>query len=171
MALIVEDGSIVDGAESYVTVSEADTYLAARGVAAWAALSPEQKEINLRLATDYLQANYAQRWKGYLVDDLQPLDWPRQMVEVANAGVVVPIYYGLDEIPEDLKRAQILLGSYAMVGDLLTPTLTRAVVSETVGDLSVTYDNATPQVKRYPMVAALLGKFLRGSSNMVRIER
>jgi len=38
MALIVEDGSIVTGAESYCTVAFANTYLANRGYTAWDAL-------------------------------------------------------------------------------------------------------------------------------------
>ena len=45
MSLIVEDGTGLAGAESYVSVTDADTYHDKRGNTAWATLTTAQKVV------------------------------------------------------------------------------------------------------------------------------
>ena len=80
MTLIVEDGSIVAGAESYISVADAETFLNNRGLTLTGAES--DKEAALRKATDYMVQVYRMRWQGWKVDQTQALDWPRNSVYV-----------------------------------------------------------------------------------------
>lgn len=98
MALIVEDGSIVANANSYVTVQEIKAYAELRGFdLACTQAAIEKLAI---LAIDYLQNN---NYKGSLVSTSQALDWPRQCVYINNE------LFPKDEIPSQLKNAQIEL--------------------------------------------------------------
>lgn len=102
MALIVETGSGVQGAESYASVAFIDTYWAARthdaNAAAWAALTTAQKEGSAREATSYLDSVYGSYYKGIRRGYVQGLLWPRDKA-LDEAG------YPLPDLPDDLKRA------------------------------------------------------------------
>ena len=98
MSLIVEDGSIVTGAESYISVADASTYHTARGNAAWAALASDAvREQCLRKATDYMEQVYRSRWQGCRVGETQALSWPRYDVEVEGYAV------DSDIVPTEVK--------------------------------------------------------------------
>jgi hypothetical protein len=159
MALIVETGAIVTGAESYCTVAFANTYLANRGYTAWDALDDtDAKEPALRKATDYMLAMFKGRWQGEIVDEDQALDWPRYDVVVDGYEVDYTI------VPEAVKRACAELAYRASTADL-SPDLTQGVISEQVGSISVTYDKNSPQRTRYAYVDALLAPYLTSGGN------
>ncbi len=77
--LIVEDGSGLSTAESYISVADADTYHTERGNALWTG-ADAVKEALLRKATTYLDNTYRGRWKGFRRFQLQSLAWPRNEV-------------------------------------------------------------------------------------------
>lgn len=107
MALVVEDGTIVTDAESYISVADADVLIASRGGdAAWTALDTIAKEVQLRLSTEYLDLNYC--YVGAVVDIDQSLGWPRQ-------GIT-----GIEdtEIPTLLKKALVVLAVDSIGNDL-----------------------------------------------------
>ena len=167
MAIIVEDGTIVTGAESYCTVAFADEYHAKRGNAAWDLLDAvDQKEPALRKATDYLEQAFFSLWKGIRVEDGQPLSWPRKCAYIDD-------YTLIDDniVPEAVKRACAELALKASAAEL-APDMTQGVVSETVGPISVTYDTGSPQRKRYRAIENMLAPYLKaGGGAMVRIDR
>ena len=155
MALIVETGASVTGAESYCTVAFPNTYLTNRGYTAWDALDDtDQKEPALRKATDYMLAMFKGRWQGTIVDKDQALDWPRYDVVVDGYEV------GYTIVPEAVKRACAELAYRASTSDL-SPDLNQGVLSETVGQISVTYDKNSPQRTRYAAIDAMLSPYLR----------
>jgi hypothetical protein len=155
MSLICEDGSIVTGAESYCTVAFANTYLANRGYTAWDALDDtDQKEPALRKATDYMLAMFKGRWQGEIVDEDQALDWPRYDVVVDGYEVDYTI------VPTAVQRACAELAYRASTADL-SPDLSQGVLSETVGQISVTYDKNSPQRTRYAAIDAMLSPYLK----------
>jgi hypothetical protein len=159
MALIVETGAIVTGAESYCTVAFANTYLANRGYTAWDALDDtDSKEPALRKATDYLTAMFKGRWQGEIVDEDQALDWPRYDVVVDGHDV------DSDSVPLAVQKACAELAYRASTSDL-SPDLSQGVLSETVGQISVTYDKNSPQRARYAFVDALLAPYLTSGGN------
>ena len=60
--MIVEDGTGLPNADSYVSVEFADTYFSARGVSVWATLTNTVKEQLLIKATDFIDNIY--QWNG-----------------------------------------------------------------------------------------------------------
>ena len=174
MALIVEDGTIVAGAESYVTVAAATTYHSARGNSAWALLTNAQMEESLRRATDYMLQMFRQSWKGYRKSVSQALDWPRSFVylEPYVVGAVGPYPYLLADnvVPAEVKNACSELALKASAG-ALSPDLARAKLSVTVGEIAVTYDPNSPESKRYRSIDAMLRPYIDGSSMNIKLIR
>ena len=155
MSLIVEDGSVVTGAESYISVADATTYNTARGNAAWAALTTDAlREAALRKATDFMRQVYRSRWQGYKVNEDQALDWPRYDVEVEGYAV------DSDIVPTEVKNACAELALKASAAEL-NPDLTQGVAREKVGQIEVEYDKASPQFTRYRAIDALLSPYLK----------
>lgn len=97
--IVIEDGTIVATANSYITVAELDTYASDRGVTITAATEAAKGELLIE-AMDYIESlNY----KGVKVNgdtSVQPLQWPR-------ANVVIDSYLNsITSIPELLKDGQ-----------------------------------------------------------------
>lgn len=169
MALIVEDGSNVAGAESYVTVTASTTFHANRGNAAWALLTTPQMEEALRRATDYMRQAYRNRWKGFRYYSNQALDWPRANVEIEDEpfGNLVPT----NIVPQEVKDACAVLALTASATDL-APNLEQQVLSETVaGVISTTYSASSPQYTRFRAIDMLLRPYLMGSDVMSKLVR
>jgi len=112
MALIVEDGTIVTGANSYVSVTNARAWATARGLTFTGADSVV--EARLVNAMDVLEG-MRDRWKGTKVEADQPLQWPRQDVVIDGED--------WDEvtIPPELIAAQVQL-AYDSETNELQPT-------------------------------------------------
>jgi hypothetical protein len=100
VALIIENGSIVDNANSFVTAAEMVAYAALRGVTIAADTTTQEQQIIL--AMDYLVSR-EQSMKGTRVSDLQELPYPRFNVRYNG------YYITGSEIPKELKNAQIEL--------------------------------------------------------------
>lgn len=132
MALVIENGSLVAGANSYVGVADARAFAEAR-----ASNLPEDDtavESALIVAMDYLESLRAQ-YQGRKVDPAyQALQWPRTGVVVD--GWEVPF----DHIPQNLKFAQCQLAIEAANGLDLSPTGDgREVIREKVDVLETEY--------------------------------
>lgn len=99
MALVVEDGTGLTNANSFVSVADADTYLADRGRTAWAALTTQQKEAALINATDFLNAAFG--WVGYRNTATQALAWPRTSYSPRiPAGVPVQVKQAVTRVAD-----------------------------------------------------------------------
>ncbi|AZP72776.1 hypothetical protein EJJ20_29640 [Pseudomonas poae] len=163
MALIIETGLIVPGAESFATVTELVTYAANfdRVIPA----DTLSQEALLRRAA--LQMD-AMPWKGRAVNRDQALAWPR--AEVKRQGWVLRI----DEIPPQVKAGQMALAAEIHADDLIAPeTKTGAVVSETVGPISTTFAVATKSVSKPAATRQSYAQFsgLLESSSQVNLVR
>lgn len=100
MTLIVEDGSRVTGANSYVDLTAARAYVAARGGTLSAV--DATAEIVVIKAMDYLES-FDDRFKGVRYERDQALSWPR-------VGAVLEGWeWGSDEIPRQVIAAQCAL--------------------------------------------------------------
>jgi len=168
MALIVEDGTVVVGAESYLTVSAADTYHANRGNTAWTDLDTPVKEQSLRKATDFMVQNYRTRWAGYRFNVSQPLDWPRAWVPIRD----VPSGYGAFSafvsniiVPDAVKNACAELALKAATAEL-APDLSQVVTREKIGPIEVDYQPYSPQQKRYVAIDGMLALLLLPGSGV-----
>lgn len=108
MAFVVEDGTIVVGATSYASVEFADDYFQTRGNDTWANYDTALKEQYLILASDYIGIRWGEHLKGTLVDEAQPLLFPR----VYATGAPGPVYPAvlLKAVSEYALRAGIAGG-------------------------------------------------------------
>ena len=163
MALIVEDGSGLDDAESYVSVADAGTYCTAHGLSAWTG-ADAVKESALRNATQYLDATY--RFKGYRVAEHQALMWPR-------SGVMFDGYtLAYDAIPTMLKTACIELAIKAISGSLIVDPDPQYVTDVQVGPIKKSM--SAPQnggQKTYSLIDSLLRDLIAGGSGSVQLVR
>lgn len=170
MTLIVEDGSALAGAESYVTLTEADEYFALRGFSVWETLTVDQKEQAIRRATDFMVARYRAAWKGYRALPTQALDWPRIGVVINEGRWSVPV--GDSVVPAEVKKANCELAIRAASGPLVED-ITERIVQEVVGPITTKYDQYAPTQVQYVQVDMILKPFLSlgGSDNMIKLRR
>jgi len=131
--IIVEDGSLVANANSYVTTAELSTYASARGVT----ITGTAADLLIQ-AMDYIESR---NFIGYRYTQDQALQWPRSYVYIDGFMVAITT------IPQLLKDAQCEVALAIDAGNNPLVTLERDTKSETVGPVSVTYmDNTRSQV-------------------------
>ena len=149
MALITEDGTGRDDAESYVTVAFADNYATAHGLTAWTG-TDAVKEVALRKATQYIDTSYNFRSaKSY---QYQALEFPRQL-------------WDWDMSPEmsRLFAATVELAVKALTESLFADVESSVVTRVTVGPITkVTEPISTAGQKRFDNVDALLKQLTTG---------
>ena len=130
--MIVEDGTGVAGADSYVTVSFADDYFSARGSDTWSALDDAAKERALVRATDFIDNMF--EWNGRRLTESQPLRFPRKGIFDYEGAEVTGIPGAL--MQSVCEAAAVSAGG----GELFrTHDANGSVVSEKIGDLAFTY--------------------------------
>lgn len=168
MTLIVEDGTGLSNAESYISVADATTYHANRGNTAWADLASDTiREQHLRKATAYLDQMYSRRWQGSVINATMSLDWPRAWVIREDFGGFVRgenyyNYYPSDEVPQEVKDATCEAALSSVAG-LLLAEQGQGVIREKVGPLEVEYDRNSPQRRRFPIIDGLLAPLLKAA--------
>ncbi|MFP1634092.1 DnaT-like ssDNA-binding protein [Zhengella sp. ZM62] len=158
-------------ADTYGTVAEADAYFLARGVSSWTG-TDAAKEAALIKAATYLDNVYRGRWKGRALTMTQARAWPRGWVVNAEGYAVDP-----NTIPTQVKNAQFEAALLLIGGTSLEATIDRAVKSETVGPISVTYMDGATLEAQYPQVTNWLsdlvtgGASVNGSTGTMRVVR
>lgn len=164
MALVVEDGTGLSTAESFISVADAEARLDSLGDTTFAAKTTAEKEAALRIATEYMEQLYRLNWKGTRKERLQALSWPRY------DAVVDGFTIDSDIVPTEVANACADLALKSLT-ETLAPDLERGVKREKVGPLEVEYDTASPQAKRYRAVNNALAAFLKGSSAVAMLVR
>lgn len=124
MALIIEDGSIVSGANSFVTVDEVKDYADLRAMTI--PLTTSKIEAAAILSMDYMKSK---QYVGQAVSDIQPLPFPRLYLENYLSTV----------IPQDVKNAQIELIIASFTNTLIATDNTPNIKREKVGELETEY--------------------------------
>ena len=162
--LIIETGDTITGANSYVTIDEADNYAPSHmSGAAWSAKTTPAKEAILATATRTIDAGV--RWKGDRRAWDQPLEWPRE-------NVIVHSGQGRDEVPMDLVPQQVKTAvlEYAMLlaagGDRTADQDSDGIASVSLGKgaLSVTFDPSTKRPPLGTLVPSLLRQLIDGTA-------
>ena len=106
VVVIVEDGSGLPNANSYVSVADADVYFATRPRStAWTALSTDDKGAHLIHATRILDASTV--WEGTRMSQTQALEFPRTPDDFSSAAVPDPIITALCELAIALVSSDI----------------------------------------------------------------
>lgn len=166
---IVEDGTGVPGANSYVTVGEADDYLSANIFVgpAWDLLDTETKEKLLIWASRYLDQHAI--WRGYPTYPSAALGWPRSYVRTC-AGVPVSAYV----IPLQIKQATMEMARYLMVGDRSAPRAQDGIEEIKVDVIEIKFDSSYVLTKvpdELNWMLDCLGTLRGGTGGFGRIKR
>ena len=138
IAIIVEDGSNVTNANSFVTIVEARAYAAERGVT----LSATDDDVAIQLikAKDYLES-FAMRYQGEMTNEGQSLQWPRTDVYLYGSETA----FSSNAIPKELKSAQCAAILAIAEGVDIMPNYSASnfVTEETVGPITTKYADPT----------------------------
>lgn len=176
VTLVVEDGTGIEGANSYIPVLFADTYNENRGRSSWAPLTDEVKSIALIKATEALDALYP--WIGTKSTRIQGLQWPRHSgVDSAGESILLIDRDGFDidgvpvAVQNAVAEAAFLLSSGEEIFQDQDPR--GKVIRKKTDVLETEYQQDTPATKpaaptTYGALNALLkGLFVQPSGGMV----
>jgi len=156
MTLVVEDGSKVTGANTYITLDEFKAWADARSVSY---SSDGHVTENILRAMDYIEELM---FIGVKETRDQALQWPR--VDVVIDG------YALDvgDIPKELKNAVYELVKAIIDGDNKLNPVERQVTKEKVDSLEVTYKSNAGMQRHTPAVTRALRKLIRSPMEVAR---
>lgn len=189
--LIVENGTMPEGANTYVSLEDVDAYLVPRGL--WETTPDDagdsviaKKEAAIIRAFDALNTL---NWVGDVPDWQRVTAWPRQNVPMP--GVMPkpgeePTFLPADMVPRAVVQAQMELAGLIYGGlNPLAPVerggkIVSMSESSKEGDVdviggdsksySVTYAESAPVETYFPAVYGILGQYLReipGKSGMI----
>lgn len=159
MTIIVEDGTCVANANSYVTADDLRAYADLRGLAGSITSDDSTLEPYLVLACDKIES-YRSRFQGIKTDADNALQFPRSGVFIDGIEI------DDDVIPTELKNAQCQFALDAMATTLqpnVLPSDGGATIEKTVGQITVKY--ATPDKRTQPKFSkaeAWLAPLLKG---------
>lgn len=164
MALTVETGAGLSNAESYISVSDANAYVAAyKGAnATWDAASTSTKEIAARQATQYLDGCFS--WDGVASTTTQALRWPRIGAYNENG-------LSLDAtVPTKLAQACAEVMYLIVTGETITTNVSRGdrVKRSQVDVISIEYEDGAPQQPSFPQVNRLVAGLVISSNRVIR---
>lgn len=168
IAIIIEDGTQVVNANSYVDLATVRSYALNRGVAL--SVTDDVVAAQLILAKDYIESKNDE-FVGSRVTTTQVLSWPRQNV-LQFDGSFLPT----NTIPQALKDAQCQLVIEQFNGIVLMPTTDPAsggfVTHEKVDVLETTYSERVGTTREPIMraVDALLKTLLSTGSGIFAMQ-
>jgi hypothetical protein len=155
-------------ADSYISLTDAAAYFAARGVTAWTGTTIDLENA-LRIGTSYLENQYRDRWVGITSTQTQSLSWPRvdglrgyyrgytqQLLDIN--GWPIPI----TTVPLQVSYAAAEAALLALTGTVLEPVLVRGnAIKSThnkvdVIEQDIVYMDGAPAVDRYVKIEGLL---------------
>lgn len=163
MALTIETGAVISGADSFATLDEFVDYSANYGVT----ISDDDVTNEALLRRAYLQMD-GMAWKGCPASGEQTGAWPRYGV-VRNG-------YDVDSgsIPDQIVMGQMALAAEIYADDLDPPEGRKGQVkSETVDVISVTYETA-PNYRARPASGRRSFSHFAGflnSSSQIQVRR
>lgn len=136
MTIIVEDGSGINGAETYHDRAFFDDFVDAWGLGDSSGITESNYEAAARRGTLVFDSVYAVRFAGYSVSNSQSLCFPM-------LGLLDTRNYGLPPLPIQVKQAAAALTWYESQNPMsLLPTVTpgKAKKSVVAGPVEVVYD-------------------------------
>ena len=152
MAIIVENGTGVADANSYVSEADLTAFATSRGITL-----TQDEDILLLIAMDYIESL---NFKGLKVERNQALQWPRVDVYYDN------YYADSNVIPNELKNALMQCAIAVDQGNDPAQDLVRSVKRQKVGSLEVEYmDGSITSVKNRRILNSIR-KLLASGGNM-----
>jgi len=127
MALVIEDGSVVPNANSYITVDEFKAWADERGISYGTDQAVEQA---IYRAMDWFERQF---FIGNKANENQPLQWPR------TEALIDGYYADATEIPKEVATALYEATKVELDGNSELNNEDRRTIREQVGDISVEY--------------------------------
>lgn len=156
MALVVEDGSNVSGANTYVTLAEFKAWADERGIT----YDNDAKITNhIYRAMDFIER---QNFQGRKANETQPLQFPRTDVMIDG------YYVDANEIPKELKIALYEQINIEHLTFSKLNTVDRRTISESIGDISVTYASNSSSQTDTPALTLALKKLINSPQQVTR---
>ena len=158
MALVVENGSVVAGANSYVTLAEYRDWANARGIVSSDSDAILERQV-LR-AMDYFEQLL---FIGNKANENQPLQWPR------TEALIDGYYADATEIPVQVRRA--LYEAIKVEGDGYSEwnSQERRTLREKVGDIEIEYADNSENRTVTPALTSALSKLVLGATSVSRV--
>lgn len=151
--LIVEDGSNVPNANTYISLVDAVTYFTNKGDQAFIAASQDHQAAALFRAGQGLDFWLNGRWHGRRANQSQTLDWPRCEVFDSD-GYRVPN----NVVPAKVKLAQAEVAKIELSTSFIQQSVDRSnnIQKQTVGPIDITYMATAPSITYWPQIIAML---------------
>jgi hypothetical protein len=160
VALVVENNTGLANADSYVSLVEFQAWFAARGLEV--DLTDAEQEAKLRLAFDYVNANWA--YKSSPVSNDQAGEFPRVDLSDGSGRVT-------SNVPKRVKDAQCYAAFYGATEDLFVVAERGGqVASEAVGPISTSYFAGAPAATLFAAVEKMLACFVKDGAAPRRPE-
>tara|TARA_R110000823_G_scaffold203197_2_gene334052 strand:+ start:774 stop:1250 length:477 start_codon:yes stop_codon:yes gene_type:complete len=157
MGIVVENGSVVSGANSYVSLAEYRSWANDRGI-----LTSDSDSVLERAifrAMDYFESL---QFIGNKANENQPLQWPR------TEALIDGYYVDATEIPGQVKKALYEAAYVQQAGNSELNTQDRKASKEKIGDIEVTYaDNSENRIIS-PALTFALSKIVRPAVQVSR---
>lgn len=158
MALVIEDGTVVSGANSYVTLNEYRAWANARGITA--SDSDTILERYVLRAMDYLEQLM---FIGNKANENQPLQWPR------TEALIDGYYADATEIPSQVKKALYEAIKVEADGYSELSNQDRRTIREKIGDIEITYADNSENRTITPALTSALKKIVQPATTVMRI--
>ncbi len=153
---IVENGTGLTNATSYVSVAEYKQYYENRGID-YTATAEATIQAKLNVATEYIDNNY--NFIGNISNDEQALSFPR--IGLSKNGNAIDS----DVIPQDVKDAVCYIADKVKNGNI--EQVDTGVKSESFGPVSKTYSE-TGQ-RKFPILNKYLKPYIMAGAPLVRL--
>lgn len=166
MALVVEDGTGLSNADSYISLAAANTYWTAHGApSSWTGAPDAAKEGALRYATRKIDGEYGSRFLGRIAVLTQALAWPRSGVIDADGRSVAS-----NVVPVSVQEATCELARLHLEADL-GASIASNVQSQSLDGLgSQSFFGPGGEQKQAPMVPQLLARVLYGGGGLFMVR-
>jgi hypothetical protein len=175
MALVVEDGTGLSGANAYVDVAFVTTYLSLRGDADWADLDTVDQEAAIVRATYALDYQYRDAWKGIRKTATQARAWPRIKTKDDLTTLLVDDEgYDIanDTVPVAVQNACAEVAKIETTQRFITQEITRddMVKVEKIGPLTTEWFEGTPATSVFPHIDGILDTVTSSSGSGSQVE-
>lgn len=151
--LIVEDGTNVPNANSYISQADAVTYFGNKGDQAFLNTSADKQASALFRAGQALDFWLNGRWRGRRANAVQALDWPRKELRDSD-GYPVPH----NTVPMKVKLAQAEVAKIELTTSFIQQSVDRSnnIQKESVGPIDIEYMKTAPSITYWPQIIAML---------------
>jgi len=158
MALVIEDGSVVTGANSYVTLAEFKAWADSRDISYNA--DDNVLEAQILRAMDYIERLY---FIGNKANENQPLQWPR------TEALIDGYYADATEIPKEVKIAVYEATVVEAAGYSELEVQSRKTLRERVGDIEVQYAENSENRTITPALQYALNRIVQPAFQVFRV--